>query len=39
MVLTPAIYDPFPPETSASHKTPPFLKDGAFDEADTRAVS
>lgn len=32
-VLSPAIYDPFPPETSASRKTPQFLKDGAFDEA------
>lgn len=32
-VLSPAIYDPFPPATSASRKTPQFLKDDAFDEA------
>lgn len=31
-VLSPAIYDPFPPETSASRKTPQFTKDGKFDE-------
>lgn len=32
-ILSPAIYDPFPPETSASRKAPPFLKDNVFDEA------
>lgn len=32
-VLSPAIYDPFPPPTSASRKTPQFAKDGKFDEA------
>ena len=31
-VLSPAIYDPFPPATSASRKTPQFSKDGKFDE-------
>lgn len=31
-VLSPAIYDPFPPETSASRKTPQFTKEGRFDE-------
>lgn len=30
-VLSPAIYDPLPPETSASRKTPQFTKDGEFD--------
>ena len=32
-VLSPAIYDPFPPPTSASRQTPQFSKDGKFDEA------
>lgn len=31
-VLSPAIYDPFPPVTSASRKAPQFLKDNTFDE-------
>jgi enterochelin esterase-like enzyme len=32
-VLSPAIYDPFPPPTSASRRTPQFSKDGKFDDA------
>lgn len=32
-VLSPAIYDPFPPTTSAARKTPQFSKDDEFDEA------
>lgn len=31
-VLSPAIYDPLPPETSAARQTPQFTKDGQFDE-------
>ncbi len=31
-VLSPAIYDPLPPETSASRQTPQFMKNGQFDE-------
>ncbi|MES2938337.1 MAG: alpha/beta hydrolase-fold protein [Pseudomonadota bacterium] len=30
-IVSPAIYDPLPPETSASRKAPPFLRDGKFD--------
>lgn len=30
-VISPAIYDPLPPETSASRKTPQFVRDGKFD--------
>lgn len=32
-VLSPAIYDPFPPATSAARKTPQFTRNGQFDEA------
>lgn len=32
-VLSPAIYDPFPPPTSASRRTPQFSRNGQFDEA------
>lgn len=31
-ILSPAIYTPLPPETSAARKTPQFSKDGQFDE-------
>ena len=31
-IISPAIYDPLPPETSAARKAPPFLKDGEFSE-------
>lgn len=31
-VLSPAIYDPLPPETSASRQTPQFMKNDQFDE-------
>lgn len=31
-VLSPAIYDPLPPETSAARRTPQFMKEGKFDE-------
>lgn len=31
-ILSPAIYNPLPPEASASRKATPFLKDGVFDE-------
>lgn len=30
-IISPAIYDPLPPETSASRKAPPFLRNGQFD--------
>ena len=33
-VISPAIYDPLPPEASASRRTPQFVRDGQFD-ADT----
>lgn len=33
-IISPAIYDPLPPETSASRKTPQFVRNGQFD-ADT----
>lgn len=31
-VLSPAIYDPLPPETSAARKAPQFVKNGTFDD-------
>lgn len=38
-IISPAIYDPLPPETSAASKAPPFLKDGEFsEEAWTQAL-
>lgn len=38
-VISPAIYDPLPPETSAARKAPPFVKNGEFsEEAWTRAL-
>ncbi len=30
-VISPAIYDPLPPEASASRRTPQFVRNGAFD--------
>ena len=30
-VISPAIYDPLPPETSASRRTPQFVRNGQFD--------
>ena len=30
-IMSPAIYDPLPPETSASRRTPQFVRDGKFD--------
>lgn len=30
-VISPAIYDPLPPETSAARRTPQFVRNGAFD--------
>ena len=30
-VISPAIYDPLPPETSAARKTPQFVRNGQFD--------
>jgi hypothetical protein len=30
-VISPAIYDPLPPETSAARRTPQFVRDGQFD--------
>jgi S-formylglutathione hydrolase FrmB len=30
-VISPAIYDPLPPETSAARRTPQFVRDGKFD--------
>lgn len=30
-VISPAIYDPLPPEASASRRTPQFVRDGQFD--------
>ena len=30
-IISPAIYDPLPPETSAARKTPQFVRNGQFD--------
>jgi enterochelin esterase-like enzyme len=30
-IISPAIYDPLPPETSAARRTPQFVRDGVFD--------
>ena len=32
-IISPAIYDPLPPETSAARRTPQFVRDGQFDPA------
>lgn len=32
-IISPAIYDPLPPETSAARKTPQFVRNGTFDAA------
>jgi len=32
-IISPAVYDPLPPEASSARKAPPFVRDGKFDEA------
>jgi len=38
-IISPAIYDPLPPETSASRKTPQFMRDGQFDPDTWKALN
>jgi enterochelin esterase-like enzyme len=38
-VISPAIYDPLPPETSASRRTPQFVRDGKFDPDTWKALN
>lgn len=37
--LSPAIYQPLPPETSSARKNPPFQRDGAFDPDTWKALN
>lgn len=37
-ILSPAIYDPLPPETSASRRAPQFVRDGKFDPDTWKAL-
>jgi S-formylglutathione hydrolase FrmB len=38
-IISPAIYDPLPPETSASRRTPQFVRNGQFDPDTWRALN
>lgn len=38
-VISPAIYDPLPPETSAARRTPQFVRNGQFDPDTWRALN
>ena len=38
-IISPAIYDPLPPETSASRKTPQFVRNGQFDPETWKALN
>lgn len=38
-LISPAVYDPLPPETSAARKAPAFMRGGAFDPAAWRALN
>lgn len=38
-VISPAIYDPLPPETSAARRTPQFVRNGQFDADTWRALN
>ena len=38
-VISPAIYDPLPPETSAARRTPQFVRNGQFDPETWRALN
>jgi S-formylglutathione hydrolase FrmB len=38
-VISPAIYDPLPPETSAARRTPQFVRDGKFDAETWKALN
>ena len=38
-IISPAIYDPLPPETSASRKTPQFVRDGQFNPDTWKALN
>ncbi|NEX61029.1 alpha/beta hydrolase [Noviherbaspirillum galbum] len=38
-IISPAIYDPLPPETSAARRTPQFVRDGRFDPDTWKALN
>lgn len=38
-IISPAIYDPLPPETSAARRTPQFVRNGQFDEDTWRRLN
>jgi S-formylglutathione hydrolase FrmB len=38
-VISPAIYDPLPPETSAARRTPQFVRNGQFDPDTWKALN
>jgi enterochelin esterase-like enzyme len=38
-IISPAIYDPLPPETSASRRTPQFVREGKFDPDTWKALN
>ena len=38
-IISPAIYDPLPPETSAARRTPQFVRNGQFDAATWTALN
>lgn len=38
-IISPAIYDPLPPETSASRRTPQFVRNGQFDPDTWKALN
>ena len=38
-IISPAIYDPLPPDTSASRRTPQFVRDGKFDPETWKALN
>ncbi len=38
-IISPAIYDPLPPETSAARRTPQFVRNGQFDSATWSALN
>jgi len=38
-IISPAIYDPLPPETSASRRTPQFVRNGQFDPETWKALN
>jgi enterochelin esterase-like enzyme len=38
-IISPAIYDPLPPETSAARRTPQFMRNGQFDPETWKALN